>query len=550
MIAHRFPRAARGRFTRRGFTLVVVAAFALAGCAGPGPGDEEGPEFAPATPTEFPPELASYYQQTVEWGPCDDYAVDSLARESLALYEFSCARVAVPVDYSDPGALSLSDDQNGSASADGNVAYVALARRAAEGQKIGSLVLNPGGPGVGGVQTVADITTALFGTDVIERFDIVGLDPRGVGASYPPIACRTDQEKDAHRAQVRVDMSPEGIAAHEAENERYAALCAERTGEALLASVGSREGARDLDIVRAVLGDEKLNFLGYSYATYLGALYAEAFPTNVRAMILDGAVDPAEEAAESVIRQGEGFQRAFDAFAEDCAAQRECALGDEPDQAVAQFRELVDPLIEQPAQTTDPRGLSYEDALTGVVQALYVEQFWPSLRTGLAELADGLGDTLLMLADIYEGRGDDGLYDNSNDAFDAIRCVDSPPEIDRETAGEVDRRYREAAPFLDDGRGTGRAPLSMCAFWPVPHTSEPGTLDIAEELPPLLVVSTTGDPATPYEAGVELADQLGAALLTFRGNTHTAVFQGIQCVDDYAARYLIEGELPGEGTLC
>ncbi|MCW4355354.1 alpha/beta hydrolase [Hoyosella sp. YIM 151337] len=521
--------------------LLFAGAVALAGCSAPDPAapdaepEDGAAEALPDPGGDAPGELDAFYEQNVEWEPCDEYGDDLATSFSLVLLEFSCARVAVPLNYDDP---------------DGEAVYVAIARRAAEGDRLGALVVNPGGPGVGGVQTVADLAAGMIGTDVASRFDIVGLDPRGVGAAVPAVNCRSDAERDAVRAEVRVDMSPEGVAAQEAENERYATECAERTGSDFLATVGTREGARDLDIVRSALGDEQLNFLGYSYATFLGAKYAEAFPGRVRAMILDGAVDPAEDEREALVRQAEGFQRAFDAFAADCANQPECPIGNDPNQSVKEFRSLVDPLIDGAAATTDPRGLSYDDALTGVVQALYVEEYWPTLRTGLRELRDGRGDTLLLLADVYERRGDDGTYDNSDDAFTAVRCVDTPAQRDREQAGETDRLYREAAPFLDDGRGTGLAPLSECAFWPVPHTSEPGRLDVPEDLPTILVVSTTGDPATPYEAGVELADQLGAALLTVEGSTHTAVFQGITCVDDAAAAYLVDGVLPSDGARC
>jgi hypothetical protein len=216
---------------------------------------------------------------------------------------------------------------------------------------------------------------------------------------------------------------------------------------------------------------------------------------------------------------------------------------------VETYRALVNPLIERPAATNDSRGLGYNDAIAGTVQALYSPDQWRSLTGGLRELIRGHGDTLLRLADMSEGRDDEGDYSNLNDAFNAIRCVDDPRVTDRAVVGEADTRYRQAAPFLDDGRGTGEAPLDLCTQWPVPATSTPHRISAAG-LPPVLVVSTTEDPATPYEAGVELADQLGGSLLTYRGTQHTVVLSGVPCVDTAVADYLIDTISPPEGLTC
>jgi len=323
----------------------------------------------------------------------------------------------------------------------------------------------------------------------------------------------------------------------------------ERTGAEVLEHVGTREVVRDMDVIRSVLGDEKLTYVGYSYGTRIGTAYAEAFGGNVRAMVLDGALDPEQSPVDEAIDQGAAFQAAFDAFAEDCALTGRCPLGNDPADASSSFRELVDPLIETPAATTDPRGLSYDDAVTGVQQALYSQSLWRLLRAGLNELSEGRGDTLLRLADTYQGRLEDGTYSNLDDAFNAIRCVDDPPTTDRAEAGEADRRYREAAPFLDDGLGTGAAPLDVCAFWPVPNTGNPGTVTVSG-LPTLVVVSTTFDPATPYQAGVELARQLDADLVTFDGTQHTVAFSGVACIDGPVVEYLVNLTPPGNDLVC
>ena len=504
----------------RGVLVAVALAVVAAGCS--------ASEDEPGNPLPTPPAgLEKFYSQTANWGSCGDFGSpdDRLAPKT------ECTRITVPVDYTKP---------------DGATAQIALSRIPASGKRIGSLLLNPGGPGVSGLSMVG-----IAGkTPLAERFDRVGFDPRGVGSSIPTVACRTPQQNDAERAEPPTDNSPAGIAKAEDENRQLVGHCVEHTGTDFLAHVGTREVVQDMDVIRAVLGDPKLSYLGYSYGTKLGSAYAEKFPDNVRALVLDGAVDSSQDPVQESLRQAAGFQKAFDAYAAQCTKQADCPLGTDPSQAVARFRTLVNPLETKPAATTDPRGLSYGDAITGVQQALYSDDFWKVLTLGLSELRDGRGDTLLKLADLYDGRRDDGNYDNTQEAFNAIRCVDDPPINDRAVAGQQDTEYRKAAPFLDDGRGTGAAPLELCAIWPVPNTSTPHKVS-APGLPKTVVVSTTEDPATPYQAGVDLANQLGAALITYRGTRHTAALvAGDQCLDDAVIVYLVDLKVPEPGLTC
>jgi pimeloyl-ACP methyl ester carboxylesterase len=383
----------------------------------------------------------------------------------------------------------------------------------------------------------------VAGTELGKRLDLVGFDPRGIGASEPKILCRTTEEQDAERLDLDLDTSPAGVAQTEAEEQGYATLCSQRVGNDVLANSGTRDVARDMDVLRAVLGDEKLNYLGYSYGTRLGTEYAKQFPRNVRAMVLDGALDPNEDLVDSLVNQGAGFQKSFDAFIAWCVKQPTCWLGDTPkEQANRKFQEVLRPLTAQ-AMSVGDRKLSYTDATTGAIQALYSDQLWPLLDQGLAQLAKGDGSTLLTLADVYYQRGERG-YSGSEDAFVAVRCEDDPPVTDPAKVREADRRYREAAPFLDDGHPPSAA-RDACAFWPVPPTGGPGEPKV-EGLTRVLVISTTGDPATPYQAGVELARQLDAQLLTFHGNQHTVALQGVSCVDQAVANYLIRLEMPKE----
>ncbi len=533
-----FTRTRRPGRILAALSVAAVAAVAAAGCGQSTGGtarsdsDQAGSAQSDAAAGFEPgagvvPEgLASYYTQELDWGSCDSFATDGTVLNSAV----SCSYVTVPLDYDDPG---------------GDTARIAISRAGASGDKIGSILFNPGGPGVSGLY----MATQAEGSLVAERFDRIGFDPRGVGASTPAVRCLTAPEADAERAEPDVDVSPQGIAEQEADYGEYAAKCVDRNGADVLEHVGTREVVRDMDVIRSVLGDEKLTYVGYSYGTRIGSAYGEAFPDNVRAMVLDGALDPEQNPIDEAVAQGAAFQTAFDAFVDDCMASDSCPLGDDPTTADERFRELVDPLIDTAASTTDPRGLSYDDAVTGVQQALYSQSLWRLLRVGLSELTAGRGDTLLRLADTYSGRLEDGSYTNLDDAFNAIRCVDDPPTTDRAEAGEADRRYREAAPFLDDGRGTGVAPLDLCAFWPVPNTGNPHSITVAG-LPTLVVVSTTGDPATPYQAGVELARALDAVLVTYEGTQHTIAFSGVGCVDGPLVEYLVDLVPPDNDLVC
>ena len=465
----------------------------------------------------------------IEWSQCQTEASD----ETRVPADAECGMLSVPVDYDDP---------------DGEVARLAMIRFKATGEKIGSLIINPGGPGESGVEAAASVVGSLP-ESVRQRFDLVGFDPRGVANSTPALWCNSDADNDRLRAEPQVDYSPEGVAEIEKETKEFVQRCEDKMGEEFLANVGTANVARDLDAMREALGDERLTYLGYSYGTRIGATYAEQFPDKVRAMVLDGAVDPNADPTEANVRQAAAFQQAFNDYAADCATDPSCPLGTDPAKANEVYHSLVDPLVEEPLPTRDPRGLSYSDAIVGTILPLYSPNLWRHLTQALSEMKEGRGDTMLALADLYMGRDEQGHYNNSTDSRVAINCVDKPAVTDREKVVEEDRRVREAAPFMSYGEFTGHAPLGTCAFWPVPPTSEPHEIKVSG-LPPTLVVSTTNDPATPYQAGVELAKQLGGTLVTFEGTQHTVVFQGNQCIDDIAARYLVDLALPPPGTRC
>lgn len=528
--AHRRETPAPARRRTRPAALAVLGAATLVlvgACADAGTGDQ--PQAA-----QNPPELAQFYDQQLQWGPCNDYAPTADDAQTYADPQFDCTRVTVPQDYARPG--------------DGKTMQIALLRKKATGAKIGSLFADPGGPGASGTSFVARQAATWATNGLGDRFDLVGFDPRGTGASRPRIQCLTDAENDEERTKVFADPSPAGVAAAEADSRQFAERCTQRTGADVLANVGTRDVAKDMDVMRAAVGDQKMTYAGFSYGTELGTAYAEAFPQNVRALLLDGAIDPTQSTIDSTVKQNAGFQLAFDNFAEDCTSRPGCPLGTDPATATQAFQTVMRPLIDTPAKVSDGRILSFSDAQTGVSQALYVSQLWPALQQGISQVANGNGDLLMRLADLYYERDDQGRYSNMLQAFQSISCVNQPALKEPSEALELATRADEAAPF----RSTGRGPVGArdaCAFWPVPPTSEPHTPQV-DGLPPVVVVSVTGDPATPYQAGVDLAQQLNGSLITVNGNQHTASLQGDACTDTLAIDYLVNLTLPPQGAEC
>jgi pimeloyl-ACP methyl ester carboxylesterase len=497
------------------------------------------PTFDRRGPTgPVPNGLDRFYSQALGWGDCKSFAKTDSDASAMKGRDSQCTRLTVPLDYTKP---------------DGDTITIGVLRHPASKpeQRIGSLVINPGGPGAAGMSTAARLATLAKNTALTERFDFVGFDPRGVGASEPAVKCLTDTERDKERADDdELDSSPAGVAKVETDMKDYAAKCAQRTvkGAAMLANLGTHEVVRDMDVLRSALGDQKLTYLGYSYGTRIGSTYAETFPNNVRGLVLDGALDPNQNAVDELVAQGAGFQKAFDNFVTWCVKRQDCALGKDATAALAAFQGLVRPLAQRPIDTDDGRKLSYSDATTGVIQALYSQELWEYLNTGLTELKNNRATTLMLLADSYLERGQDGHYSTTQDAFTAIRCVDDPRVGDHNVVLEAQRRYKQVAPFLDDGNPASSA-LDACAFWPVPNTGQPH-LPTITGLPPVLVISTTGDPATPYQAGVNLAKALGGGLLTFEGTQHTAFLQNNKCVDEAGTRYLVDLQLPAAATRC
>ncbi|MEV4318509.1 alpha/beta hydrolase [Actinocrispum sp. NPDC049592] len=487
----------------------------------------------PAGPV--PAGLERFYGQPLSWGSCSRFAEDEISEQLYGGRELDCALLTVPIDYAQP---------------QGKTAQLGLLRKKATSQsgRVGAVVLNPGGPGESGMTAAASIAKDNWTGELGKRFDLVGFDPRGVGASTPRVKCLSDKEKDAERLEPPIEGA-DAVARIEKKNQEFAGKCAAATGKDLLANVGTRDVARDMDVLRSVLGEQKLTYLGYSYGTRIGTAYAEAFPGNVRAMVLDGAVEANSDRVTQKVGQINGFKKAFDEYAKSCAQKQTCPLGTDPAQAEAQLDKMLEPLKKQPLAVGD-RQMSYSDATIAVAQGLYSDQLWDPLTQGLQDLAKGKGGLLLRFSDFYQGRDDSGRYTGVMDAFTAIHCVDEPPVKDRAVVEDETRRVKAAAPPspVEDEEDFQPA-LDTCAFWPVPNTGAPHEPKTAG-LPKLLVISTTNDPATPYQAGVNLAKSLGAGLLTVEGTRHTAYLQDILCVDKLVDAYLIDLKQPAEGTKC
>ncbi|MFC9892276.1 alpha/beta hydrolase [Nocardia sp. NPDC127579] len=486
---------------KRRKAIVVAAALLAAACT-------SAPVAEPPKPT-----LDRFYQQQLTWGSCADFA----GAEAAIKAGMECTRMLVPIDYGRP---------------DGDTARIALSRQRSRGAKIGSLVTNPGGPGGPGLEMPA----VLADSPLADRFDVIGMDVRGLGASLPRLDCRSSEQLAVERQLLGFSHAWGEIDQVEEENEGFVNSCVQRSGVNLLAHIGTVDVARDIDVLRAVLGDEKLTYFGVSYGTRIGSTYAEMFPTRVRAMVLDGAIDPALNIADPVI-DGAAFQQAFDAYAADCTKAPDCPLGTDPARTTEAFHGLTRPLL-APEVFADPSKLTYFDVLPIVINSLYHPRFWPDLTRLLTAVKTGASFAIAEGALQLGGETGDFVHK-------AVLCLEEVRVTDRVTATDLERRYRAAGPIFDSGEAVDQIPLDACAFWPVPPNTQPHRLQ-APGLPKTVVVATTGDPATHYQGGVNLARALGGSLITYEGVQHGAVFDGVPCVDEPVMRYLNELVVPGD----
>ena len=474
----------------------------------PEPGSSEPPEAA----------LATFYAQTLDWQICPSG-------------EDECATLTVPLDYKHP---------------DGETIDLAVLKVPAEDQdaRIGSMVVDPGGPGAPATSYASD---GSWGEALKEHFDIVGMDPRGVGES-DPVDCLSDQDLDTYFAGDPDPDSPDEVAAYQAAVEMFGSGCEAESGD-LAAHVSTIEAARDMDVLRSALGETKLTYFGASYGTKLGATYAEFFPGRVGRLVLDGAVDPTLKLVESTTTQAEGFETALRSYVQDCLDGGDCFLGDSLDAGLARISSLLDQLDQEPMSTQlGDRELTEGLAFYGIAVALYSRDSWTYLDQGLKMAFDGDGSVLTLLSDAYAERNKDGTYaSNSLEAFPTISCLDDPSFVPFDKVHDYIPALEQASPTFGRAFAWG---LTMCAGFTARSTEKPRPLH-AKGAPPIVVVGTTRDPATPFEEAVALADQLDSGVLVSRdGDGHTGYSSGNDCVDEAVEGYLVYGTVPQDGLEC
>jgi pimeloyl-ACP methyl ester carboxylesterase len=448
--------------------------------------------------------------------------------------QWQCAIMKAPLDWSKPS---------------GDTIDLALIRAKASGDKsrrIGSLVFNFGGPGGSGVTTLPS-----FGEDYAKlrtRYDLVSFDPRGVGRSAP-VECENDQQLDAYFQQ---DATPDD-ARERAElldnTKQFNAAC-EKNSRKTLPHVRTTDAARDMDLMRQVLGDSKLYYFGISYGTELGGVYAHLFPTHVGRAVFDAVVDPTQTSEQGSLGQAAGFQLALDNFAEDCTSKTTpCPVGASAQDVKDRIATFLKNLDGKPIPGIFPRQLTQSAATNGIAQALYSKDFWQYLTEGLQQAYGGDGRILMALSDSMNGRSENGEYSNITAANIAINCADDKP---RYTPGQVERKlpeFRAASPVFGDFLAWG---MLSCTDWAVagaaehPDVSAPGSA-------PILVVGNTGDPATPYAGAKRMVDALGKGVgveLTYKGQGHGAYDSKNKCVQAAVNGYLLDGKVPAAGTVC
>lgn len=432
----------------------------------------------------------------------------------------------------------------------GDTINLALVRQPAlSGHSQGSLLVNPGGPGGSGFEFIRDSVNYATDDELQQHFDIVGFDPRGVGRSTA-VRCYTDPaELDSYIYDITPGKvgSDEWIAALAASSKQFGKRCLKLTGP-FLGLVDTESAARDLDLLRAILGDKKLNYVGYSYGTLLGTVYAGLFPGKTGRLVLDGAVDPAASDFEGTATQAKGFESALHAFLKDCPHHKDCPFHGTVDEDLADIRALLDNLDASPLPGSDGRELGSSTMFIAIIFPLYDHDSWGALRTLFADVFKGDTDRAFYYADTYNGRNSDGTYaNNQTEAFISINCLDehghpSAAEMRREAA-QLKKIAPVFGPQMSYG-GTG------CANWPVPPKRVPAPI-VAPGSADILVIGTTNDPATPYQWAVTVARTLEHGhLITFTGEGHTAYNKSNACVNDAVDNYLIHGVVPTADPQC
>jgi len=506
------------RRTTRLTAAIAALALALAGCA---------PAVVGPTPTidaSIPTQYQEFYSQQVDWSPC------GLDEQTF------CGDVVVPVDWANP--------------ADGTLKLAVAFHKADSGNPLGSLIFNPGGPGSSAVPWITDSIDQLGTAQLRKNFNMVGFDPRGVGSSEPTVECLSP--KDTDRFLYGTADYELGSAADLKDTRdqlaKFVAACLKNTGPNL-AFIDTVSSAKDLDVIRAVFGDDQINYLGFSYGTQLGATYAALFPQRVGRMVLDGAINPTLSDADQSLYQLVGFDQALKNFLANCLQSADCPFSGSMETALVKIQKFLRGLENSPLPTDSGRELTVWAAITGLIMPLYSQSYWPYLSQGFSEGFAGDGTTLMSLADSYNERAEDGSYgSNLMEANISISCLDARSPSDAASMAAQNERVLEASPVL--GRYWQFGALS-CEQWPFAVVSHPDDYS-AKGSKTIMVVGTTGDPATPYAQAVSLANEVleNGVLVTFNGEGHTAYGQESKCVNNAVDNYFIKNVVPTEDPNC
>ncbi|WP_419997646.1 alpha/beta hydrolase [Streptomyces boninensis] len=547
-------KAATGAKARRSATAGIAGALTaalllLTGCSGGdgGSGDDDGGKRGKGGGNASGPAPASgeldlptsVLKQRIAWDRCAGPTVNQGRQpgaegppKALAGTDWECTKVKVPLDYDNPKGKTI------------DIALIRAKAKEQGKQRIGSLLFNFGGPGGSGITTMPQAANPDY-KKLNTRYDLVSFDPRGVGESAT-VKCRRDADIDASRG---VDGTPDDrteFAKAEADQKDFTAGCKERSGDRLR-HMTTTNTARDMDVIRQLLGDEKLHYFGISYGTQLGGVYAHLFPKRVGRAVLDAVVDPTKSEVQGSLAQAKGFQLALGNYMKDCAKQAKCPTGKGGAAGTKVITDLLAKLDKQPMKTQLGRDLTQGDALTGIASLLYSKDTWKYLTQSLQKAEQGDGSYLLLFADVYTGRDQQGKYSNENEAHAAIACADTTERYDADDVKKQLPAFKKASPIFGEMLAYG---LLSCSDWPAkgesktPEVSAPGAAK-------MLVIGNTGDPATPYEGAARMADKIGdaAVQMTYEGEGHGAYGQG-DCVTSAVDDYLLDGKVPDDGKRC
>ncbi|MGR0220511.1 alpha/beta hydrolase [Agromyces sp. ZXT2-6] len=462
--------------------------------------------------------LEPFYGQVLRWEQCGD---------------FQCATAIAPLDWDAPTGAEIE---------------LALIRQPARGDRVGSLLMNPGGPGVSGYDAVASGLEVATTENLQDRYDIVGFDPRGVGRSTA-VDCLPPKELDSflYTPARGVRGTTDWLTSQNELTHRFGQACLRNTGE-LLANVDTASVARDLDMLRAALGEEQLAYLGYSYGAYLGTVYAGLFPERVGRLVLDGPIDPSLGRSAITLAQAKGFEAALRSYLTACIPAATCPFEGTADDALPIVREILDAVAKNPIPSTDGRVLGVDTLLLAIAAPLYRQDTWPVLDTVFTTVLAGQAEFALTVVDGYYGRTPEGDYSgNLPEAIRAVNCLDHTAQNNVEVMKEEARTLSKEAPHIGVYFSFGDV---ACLSWPFRSELERVAIT-APGAAPILVLGTTGDPSTPHAWAVAVASQLESGVLVTRtGEGHTAFNKGDACVDAAVEAYLVDGVVPPADVTC